>query len=409
MAPVSTTVILGGGFGGLACARALRAATGREHRILLIDRSPVFVVGAAKTWVMLGDRRADEVMKTRAALVPDGVEFLREEVRRLDPVARRVETDRDAHVADHLVIALGAELDMAAVPGLDAAAHTFYTLDGAARMRAALETFRSGRLVLLVPRTPFACPPAPYEAAFLLHALFVHRGTRDAVTFDVWTVEKSPMATAGPEMGRMIVGELESRGIGFHGGKKAVSVEPAARTVHFEDGAETGYDLLLAVPPHRPPRVLVDAGLAEPGGWVRVDPRTLELKAPGVTNVYAVGDSTGVALPGRYDPAAPPLAMPKAGIFAAGEGEAVAARIAARLAGRDESAPFAGRGFCYLETGGRRAIRADGDFFAEPHPVMSAQAPSEQQYRDKVAWIESWLTPQRMPETPRLSGRDQLE
>jgi sulfide:quinone oxidoreductase len=394
IAPVSTTILLGGGFGGLACARALRVRAPRDHRILLIDRSPVFVVGAAKTWVMLGERRADEVMKTRAALVPEGVEWLREEVRRLDPAARRVETDRGAHVADHLVIALGAELDMAAVPGLDEAALTFYTLDGAARTHAALASFRGGRLALFVPRIPFACPPAPYEAAFLLHALLERRGIRAATQLDVWTVEKAPMGTAGPDMGRMMIGQLEARGIGFHGSKLAASVDPKSRVIRFEDGSDAGYDLLLAVPPHRVPRILVDAGLAESGGWVRVDPKTLEVRAPGVTNVYAVGDSAGVALPGRFDPGAPPLALPKAGVFAAGEGETVAAEIAARLAGGPDSAPFEGRGFCYVETGGRRAIRADGDFFAEPHPLMAAKEPTEEQFRDKVAWIESWLKPQ---------------
>lgn len=392
---MSTTIILGAGFGGLGCARALRAAAPREHRILLIDRSPVFVVGAAKTWVMLGERRADEVMKTRAALVPDGVELLRQEVRDLDATARRVTTDRGAHVGDHLVIALGSELNMAAVPGLDAAAHTFYTLDGAARLHQALETFSSGRLVLLVPRTPFACPPAPYEAAFLIHELLERRGVRDQIRLDLWTMEKAPMATAGPEMGRMMIGELESRGIGFHGSKRAVAVDPESRVIRFEDGAEAGYEILAAVPPHRVPRELVEAGLAAPDGWVPVDPRTLEVKAGGLSEVYAIGDSTSVGLPGRFDPAAPPLVLPKAGVFAAAEGEAVAARIAAKDAGGAKPPPFEGRGFCYVEMGSHRAIRADGDFFAEPHPVMSARPASEDQYRDKVEWIESWLKPRR--------------
>lgn len=395
MATVSTTIILGGGFGGLACARALRARIPSDHRILLIDRSPLFVVGAAKTWVMLGERRADEVMKTRAALVPDGVDLLREDVKRVDAAARRVETDRGAYAADHLVIALGAELDMAAVPGLDAAAHTFYTLDGAARIRAALDSFRGGRIVILVPRIPFACPPAPYEAAFLLHALLERRGIRDATQLDVWTVEKAPMTTAGPEMGRLMIDQLESRRVGFHGSKKTVSVDAASRAIRFEDGSEAAYDLLLAVPPHRAPRVLVDAGLAESGGWVRVDPKTLEVQASGVSEVYAVGDSTVVSLPGRFAPDAPPLALPKAGVFAAGEGEVVATRIAAKVNGSPDGAAFDGHGFCYVEMGGRRAMRADGDFFAEPNPVMAAREPNEEQYRDKVAWIESWLKPQR--------------
>lgn len=393
MPPMSATLILGAGFGGLACTRALRARAPRDHRILLIDRSPVFVVGAAKTWVMLGERRADEVMKTRAALVPEGVDLLREELKRVDPAGKRVETDRGTHAGDHLVVALGAELDMAAVPGLDEAAHTFYTLDGAARTRQALESFKGGRLVLLIPRVPFACPPAPYEAAFLLHAMLEGRGIRQETQLDIYTMEKTPMTTAGPEMGRMMIGQLHARGVGFHASRKAASVDAKARVVRFEDGTQAAYDLLLAVPPHRVPRILVEAGLAEAGGWVRVDPKTLQ--TPGHAGVYAIGDSTVVGLPGRFDPSAPPLALPKAGVFAASEGETVAARIAAELGGQAEPAPYDGRGFCYLEVGGKRAMRAEGDFFAEPHPVMAAREPDEAQYRDKVSWIESWLKPQR--------------
>lgn len=388
---MSTTLILGGGFGGLSCARALRARAPRDHRILLIDRSPVFVVGAAKTWVMVGERRADEVMKTRAALIPEGVELLREDVRRIDPAARLVETDRNHHRADFIVVALGAELDFAAVPGLEAAARTFYTLDGAARARQALERFTGGRLVLLVPRVPFACPPAPYEAAFLLHAWLEQHGLRAATELEIWTMEKAPMATAGPEMGRLMVGQLQARGIGYFPSRKTTLVDPAARVVRFEDGTETRFDMLITVPPHRVPAPLVEGGLAQSGGWVRVDPSTLEVA--GHTGIYAVGDSNVVGLPGRFDANAPPLALPKAGVMAAGEGERVGAAIAARLTQGPAPDPFPGRGFCYLEMGGRQAMRAEGDFFAQPHPVMSAREPDAAQYRDKVAWIESWLHP----------------
>lgn len=394
---MTTTLILGGGFGGLACARALRARAPREHRILLIDRSPVFTVGAAKTWVMTGERRAEEVVRSRADLVPEGVEWLREEVTGIDVPARRVKTYEATHTADHLVIALGVEHHMAAVPGLDEAAHTFYTLDGARRTQEALSGFRAGRLVILVPRTPFACPPAPYEAAFMIHELLEQRGLRAGTKLEVWTMEKAPMATAGPEMGRRMIGELESRGIGFHGLKKALSVDAKARRVRFEDGSDTEFDLLLAVPPHRVPGELVDAKIAEPAGWVRVDPKTLELRVPGISapGVYAIGDATGLPLPGRFDPSAPPLALPKAGVMAAAQGEIVAARIAAQLEGSGAGPEFDGRGFCFVETGRGRAFRAEADFFAEPHPVMTAQPSSEALYREKVDWIEGWLRPMR--------------
>jgi sulfide:quinone oxidoreductase len=388
---MSSTLILGGGFGGLACARALRAKLPPSHRITLIDRGAEFVVGAAKPWVMLGERAARQVTQRRAALLPEGIDLVQADVLGIDPGTRDVRTSTGAHAADHLVIALGADHDLAAVPGLADAAHTFYSLDGAVRLREALAAFAGGRLVLLIPRLPFSCPPGPYEATLLLHAALTERGLRAKTTLEVWTVEKSPMGTAGPEMGKAIVGLLTERGIGFHPLRKTVSVDGARRAVRFEDGTETAYDLLIAIPPHRAPRVIVEAGLAEAAGWIPIDPATFAVKVPGVApHTYAIGDVTAVPLPGRWDPAVP-LALPKAGIFAAAQGETVAGRIAAAVAGGSPGPAFDGRGHCFIELGSRRAIRAEGDFFATPHPVMSAQAPSEAQYRDKVAWIADLL------------------
>ncbi len=390
---MSTTLILGGGFGGLAASRTLRARLGNEHRIVLVDRSPDFIVGAAKTWVMLGERSAEEVTARRERLLPAGVTLLEAEVRSIDASRRAVETSAATLEGDHLVLALGAELDMGAVPGLENAAHTFFTLEGAVRLSAALAAFRGGRVVVLIPRAPFKCPPAPYEAALLLHHAFERRGLRSGTTLEVWTVEKAPMPTAGPEMGRTIVAELTARDIGFHPLKKAVSADAGQRVVRFEDGSETSYDLLIAIPPHRVPPVVVEAGLAETGGWVGVDPATLAVNRAGVApHVYAIGDLAAVPLPGRYDPAMP-LVLPKAGVFAAAQGEVVAAHIAAAVRGAGASTAFDGKGYCFIELGAGSALRGDGAFFSLPHPVMSAGAPGEAQYREKLAWVEGWMQP----------------
>ena len=389
----TTTLILGGGFGGLSCARALRARLPAAHRIILVDRSQDFIVGATKTWVMLGEKTAKEAPAPRAALLPSGVERVQADVTAIDAARRLVKTSQGAFEGDHLVVALGAELDMAAVPGLAESAHTFYTLPGAARLRGELMGFQGGRIVLLIPRAPYQCPPGPYEGALLLHAWLERRGIRAKTDLAIWTVEKAPMPTAGPDMGRQIVGELGAHGIGFHPLKKAVAVDGGRRAVRFEDGTETPYDLLIAIPPHRAPQAAVEAGLAAPGGWIAVDPATFAVKAPGAApHVYAVGDAAGVPLPGRWDPASP-LALPKAGIFAAAQGELVADEIAASVLGGAVTATFEGRGHCFIEVGNGRAMRADGDFFHTPHPVMAAKPPDEAQYREKLAWVAGWLAP----------------
>jgi sulfide:quinone oxidoreductase len=390
---MSTTIILGGGFGGIACARALRVQAPADHRIVVVDRAPLFFVGATKTWLALGEKRADDITRPRASLLPAGIELVQADVTRIDAAACEAQTTAGPLRGDYLVIALGTEQEMGALPGLPEAGHSFYGFLDALQLQTALAAFPGGKIVLLIPRSPFPCPPGPYEGALLLHDHLERRGIRAASTIDLWTVEKAPMATAGVEMGKMVVAMLEERGIGYHPLKRASRVEPARRVVRFEDGAEAPYDLLISVPPHRVPRVIVDSWIAKPDGWIPVDPKTLAVTAPNVgSRVFAIGDVNSVVLPGRWSPDMP-LALPKAGVMAAAQGKVVGAHIAAPRAGRPPSAAIDGRGFCFIEVGRGRAIRGEGDFFRTPHPVMSAQAPDEAQYRGKVAWVEEHLKP----------------
>ncbi len=379
-------LVLGGGFGGLACAHELRRLV-PEVAVTVVDRSPTFVVGATQTWVMLGERRAEEVARSREALARAGIEYVRAEVEAIDPTARAATTTAGRLEADYLVVALGTELDLDVAPGLAEAAETFYTLEGAARLHERLRTLGEGRLVLLIPAVPFKCPPAPYEAAILLHDYLQRRGRRHAVEIEVDTVEPAPMPTAGPAMGAFIRGELERRGIGFFPGRSLERVDLARRTIRFVDGAESRYDLLVAVPRHRAPEAVRRAGLVDEAGWIPVDRRTLETAYEGV---FAVGDVTVVPLPGRYVPERP-LVLPKAGVFAEAAGKVVAARIAARLRGQEPRAELDGEGFCYLELGGGVAARAEGSFFALPHPEVVAREPSREHYEHKLRWVEEIL------------------
>jgi sulfide:quinone oxidoreductase len=172
---------------------------------------------------------------------------------------------------------------------------------------------------------------------------------------------------------------LDAAGISFQRGRVATSVEHGI--VKFADDTEIAFDLLFAIPPHRCPQVLVDAGLAPEGGWVGVDPATLRTPFEGV---HAIGDCTVIKL-------ANGLPLPKAGLFAEAEGYAVAERIAASISGRSTDAHFSGDGTCFAEVAGGRAIEITGGFLADP-PVIEIAKPSADHMAGKVAFERDRLT-----------------
>jgi sulfide:quinone oxidoreductase len=144
--------------------------------------------------------------------------------------------------------------------------------------------------------------------------------------------------------------------------------------VRFADGEALRYDLLLAVPPHRAPRVVQEAGLTDASGWIPVHPSTLDTAHP---RVHAVGDVCAVKLPGAGF-------LPKAGIMAERQGEVVAARVLAALEGGASEREFDGEGYCFFEVGGGKAMQMEGSFFAEPGKRVRFSDPAAEAYALKV-------------------------
>lgn len=388
MAEPTTTLILGAGFGGIVCANALRKALPADHKVVLIDKGTAFNFGAAKTWVAIGEKTAADIVTPLESLRRRGIELITAEVKSIDAQSKSVETTSGHFKGDFMVIALGADTNMAAIPGLADVAHSFYTLEGATRLREALPKFTGGKLVILIPRTPFKCPPAPYEAAFLLHDLFKRKAMRERVSMSVITVEPRPMATAGPEIGEFVMEELRARDIEYQPQRKTTSVDVARKAIQFEDGASVEFDFLIAVDPHFAPKVVTDAGLAKPGGWIPVEPKTLTVT--GFENLWAIGDVTSVSLPGRFKPDAP-LVLPKAGVMADSEARVVAKQIVARIQNTTTDAAFDGKGFCFIETGDMHAVKGEGSFFELPHPIMRRRVPDMTQYEEKQKWMSDWI------------------
>ncbi len=376
------TLILGAGFGGLTVAHELKRLLGAAHDVMLVDRRPGFLMGLRKPWAVAGVAPLDPGRRERSALERFGLRFVLREVTKIDPAARRVETGAGALEADHLVVALGAEPRPDLVPGLAEHAHDLYDPEAVPALAAALERFGSGRLLVLIAGVPYKCPPAPYETAMLLDERLRERGVRDRVTLEVATIQPLLLPNGGKEGSAWIAAQLEARGIAWRTGRKLRAVE-ASRVV-FEDG-EAPFDLLIGVPPHRPPAVVRGSGLEGEGPWIAVDAGTLRTR---FDRVYAVGDATQITL-------ANGLPLPKAGLFAELEGLRVAAAIAAELRGDPPPPPFDGRGYCYVETGKGAAGLVQGDFFAAPDPRVTvgdiSAAHSEEKRRFETERLARWF------------------
>lgn len=381
MEQVKTVLVLGGGIGGVVAATRLRKGLSREHRVVLIEREEQYAFSPSFLWLMTGLRARDKIFRSFARPKRQGVELVKGEITRIDPVRREVEVNGQTLAGDYLVLALGAELAPEVIPGLAESGHNLYTLEGAERLRDARLELRQGRLAVVVSAVPFKCPAAPYEAAMLLEYDFRKRKLRDGIAIDVYTPEPGPMPVAGPEVSRQVRQMVEGKGIGYHPEHSVTRMEPDARRIHFANGSMAEYDLLAYVPPHRAPRVVKEAGLTGESGWVPVDRHTLETRFPGV---YALGDVTGIML-------AMGKPLPKAGVFAHGEAEVVAANLIHLIMGKGEPHRFDGHGECFLEVGDGKAGFGSGDFYAEPVPQVKLRPPNRAMHMGKVAFEKFWL------------------
>jgi sulfide:quinone oxidoreductase len=362
---VKHVVILGAGFGGLELASRLSDSLADEVRVTLIDQNDGFTFGFSKLDILFGGASAASVRIPYRELAKPSVEFRQERITAIDPVARHVTTDGGSYDADILVVALGAEYDIAATPGFADGGLEYYSVTGAERMRDALPAFAGGTILIGVLAQPYKCPPAPFEGAFLLHDLLVERGIRERTEIRVIAPMSAPVPIT-PQVSQRFLDELAARGIEYVAQKRVVELVPAAEEAVLESGERLPYDLFVGIPVHRVPVVVAESGLAE-NGWVTVDRDTLMTPFP---DVYAVGDVVDIP-------------MAKAGAFAENAAGVVADDIVARLRGETSERRYQGEGNCYIEFGGGRVARIEANFLGGPSPMAEVVGPSKDLAADK--------------------------
>lgn len=371
---MARVLILGGGFGGAAAAAALRRLA-PDHETVLVERQLESYLCGVNPAVIVGS--ADPLFRSIAELADLGIDWIHAEVENLNLDERVVVTSSGDVTWDHLVIALGVSYDWEAVPG-SGERYSFYDRESALRLRSRLEDFDGGSIVIGIGGRPYRCPPAPFEAALMIDDYLREKGARDRSSITVAIPEPAPLGVGGPEVSARIRGILDKAGIELRTGVRATAVR--SDSIEFSDGVSLKADISIIVPVHRLPPVVEASGLAGDKPFVPVDRETLETV---VSNVYAIGDVNGI-------PVGENAAIPKAGVFASGQGRHVAEVIGAKLGVCADPGAYDGVGHCFLMLGYDTGAQVGGAFLAPDGPEVDLDEPSKAGRQAKDQWEAAW-------------------
>jgi sulfide:quinone oxidoreductase len=353
-------LVLGGGVGGTLAANLLarklkRRIDAGSVALTLVDEGGEHVYQPGFMYIAMGGERADKLHRPERSLLDRRIQLVIARATRIDAEARRVEFETGEPLAyDYLVIATGSRIVPEEIPHFAEEAHHFYGADAAERLRAALDAFDGGRIVVGIAGMPYKCPPAPLEVTFLVESELRDRGLRDRSEIHYC----SPIGRAFTieSVSEMATPILEQKDIELHTFFNVEAIDPERRVIESLEGEELTYDLLILVPPHRGAQLVIDSGLAPPAGWLPTDHHTLEVK--GQERMFAIGDATD-------------LPLSKAGSTAHFEAPIVVERIVAAIEGREPDAVagnYTGKVMCFFEVGDGKGTLLQFDYDHPPKP-----------------------------------------
>jgi len=359
------------------------------------------MMGIVNLWILSGSRRLEDSQIPLNKLGDKGIRFLNDEITGIDPSENSITTARTTHNKleyDYLIVALGAELAPKLIDGFEednGSCFNIYDAQQVPNLREKILSLKSGRIVICIADIPYKCPPAPYEVSLLINDILIKNGTRNSIDLNIYGPTSISLPVAGANISRDIVNLLNDNDIKFHALHKLKKVSDK-KTVEFENGNKTSYDILIVIPPHQVPQVIKNSGLLRDGdqSWIDVDKFTLRTR---YKNVFAIGDVTEIRLDNGV------TTIPKAGIFAEGEAKAVSQQIIDEIKNNNNSnnskraddSKFDGKGFCFMEVGNERAGHIDADFYNEGGPTVRLDPPSDVLYQKKLDFersrLKEWL------------------
>jgi sulfide dehydrogenase [flavocytochrome c] flavoprotein chain len=321
-------VVIGGGFGGTTCARALRKAD-PKLQVTLVEPNRTFTACPFSNEVIAGLRDIDAQQFGYEKVAASGVTVVAQAAVKVDPQARTVGlADGGTLAYDRLVLSPGIDLRFDALEGYDEAAaakmpHAWKAGEQTLLLRRQLEAMEDGGVVAIaVPATPYRCPPAPYERASLIaHYLKARKPRSKILILDA--KDTIPQQRLFEHAWKAFYSGMIER-IALSDGGRVVSVEPATNMLVTEFG---NHDAQVAnvIPPQKAGNIAKLAGAADQTGWCPIDPATFASKL--VPNIHVIGD----AIIGG--------SVPKSASAAHGEGKTCAAIVANLIAGKPAESP----------------------------------------------------------------------
>ncbi len=350
-------VILGSGAGGTMVAANLRKELDDvEWQITLIDKDEQHHFQSGYLFIPFGIYSKDDVLKPKRDFVPKGVDFVVDNVIKVDTEQRRLETEKgDSYDYDWLVISTGCRIVPEEVEGMMDVwredVFDFYTLEGAVALSKKLKYFDSGKVVLNIAEFPYKCPIAPMEFVFMADWFFQVNGVRDKVEIEFVT-----------PIDNIFTKPVAAKALRAFADKKNIKVTPYfdlakvnanEKTIESHKGDKVGYDLLVAIPPNFGDKAITDSGIGDPMGYMQVDNHTL--KAENQDRVYVLGDATNVP-------------TSKAGSVAHYMSYTVVENLVREIDGHEALPSFDGHATCFLASGYEKAILLDFNYEVEPLP-----------------------------------------
>jgi sulfide:quinone oxidoreductase len=359
---MKSLVILGAGTAGTLMANKLsQKIDSSEWKITIVDKDTRHYYQPGFLFIPFGIYKPDEVVRYRTEFLPEGVEFLQNEVKEIDGRNSRLFfVDNRALHYDVLIVATGSRTAPEETPGLMGSLwrkdiFDFYTYEGAVALAKKLEKWQGGKLVICLAESTIKCPVAPLEFAFLADSFFVENGQRHNV--EITYVTPLSGAFTKPIATEMLSKLLKEKSIMVESDFYLEEVDEGTRVIRSYDGREIPFDLLVSIPVNKGDDVIGNSKMGDEDGLNFVPTDKYTLQSRDHENIFVIGDATNV-------PAS------KAGSVAHFEGEILTENILSYINGKPLEAKFDGHANCFIETGFGKAALIDFNYETEPLPGM---------------------------------------